>query len=517
MEFLIPTSSGKVGVDVGDNIANSIMLDSSASQYLSRTFGTPTSNTIWTWSSFGKQAILQTVSLLSASGPVGSFGINSALQAVLLGNAGTSVASSTGVLRDSTGHGHLLVNSDGTTIKVYYNNQLVLSYAGTITTLNSAVLHYIGRYGNGGQFYDGYLSQIIFVDGQALAPTGFGRYAVGSGQWVSKTYTGTYGNNGFKLEFLNGSSLGTDTSGNGNHWTLNGGITSANQFTDTPTSNHCVLDYLQTYAASTYLRSGNLKSVGANAHRIDTGTIPASFPSYWEIAFGGGAAIAGWGVALTGKSQAVNNGNASGLTNFFWIYTNTQQFFNDAASAVFGTTAFISAETWQVAIDPVSGKGWLGRNNNWYDSTGGSTGNPSAGTNPTFTFTAGASYSPIIENYSATLVCNFGQKAFTFTPPTGFKALNATNMPEGTAAAPATFVGNASADGPFIWCNGTPETATINGNAITWGTHADRTAGGIKLRTAAATHNAAGTNTLSCTFLNPNKKSVFKYQTAKGN
>jgi hypothetical protein len=112
---------------------------------------------------------------------------------------------------------------------------------------------------------------------------------------------------------------------------------------------------------------------------------------------------------------------------------------------------------------------------------------------------------------------NFGQRPFAYTPPTGFKALHTGNINAGAVSVSGSFAGNAAADGPFIWCNGTPETLTINGNAVTFGTHADKLANGFKLRTSSASYNSSGTNTWTATVLSPQSKSAFKNQTAKGN
>lgn len=113
---------------------------------------------------------------------------------------------------------------------------------------------------------------------------------------------------------------------------------------------------------------------------------------------------------------------------------------------------------------------------------------------------------------------NFGQRPWQSTGPTGGqKALHTGNLTNTTPITSGSFTGNVSADGPPIWCNGTPETLTINGNAVTWGTHADKTAGGFKLRTSSASYNSSGSNTWTATYLSPSSKSAFKYQLAKAN
>ena len=71
---------------------------------------------------------------------------------------------------------------------------------------------------------DGYLAEAIFIDGQQLTPDNFGYTEPLTGIWRPKEYEGTYGTNGFHLDFSDNSSttaatLGKDTSGNGNNFT----------------------------------------------------------------------------------------------------------------------------------------------------------------------------------------------------------------------------------------------------------------------------------------------------------
>jgi hypothetical protein len=84
-----------------------------------------------------------------------------------------------------------------------------------------------------------------------------------------------------------------------------------------------------------------------------------------------------------------------------------------------------------------NGKVWFGKNNTWYDSTFGTTGNPSAGTNATVSSLSNNAFSIAFcgANASPVLAANFGQQAFIYTPPTGFKALNTYNLPDSTIVA----------------------------------------------------------------------------------
>jgi hypothetical protein len=89
------------------------------------------------------------------------------------------------------------------------------------------------------------MSETYFIDGQALTPTDFGEFDADSGVWKPIAYTGTYGTNGFFLEFQDSGALGTDSSGEGNNFTVNN-LTSIDQTTDTPTNNFATMNALLT-------------------------------------------------------------------------------------------------------------------------------------------------------------------------------------------------------------------------------------------------------------------------------
>jgi hypothetical protein len=102
-------------------------------------------------------------------------------------------------------------------------------------------------------------------------------------------------------------------------------------------------------------------------------------------------------------------------------------------------TAFSQGDVGMIAYDADTGKVWFGRNGTW-----GGSGDPAAGTNPAATVNSFATYgytawvrvigggSPTIEKGAI----NFGQRPFTYTPPTGFKSLNTFNLPEPTIKQP---------------------------------------------------------------------------------
>lgn len=91
----------------------------------------------------------------------------------------------------------------------------------------------------------------------------------------------------------------------------------------------------------------------------------------------------------------------------------------------------VSATTGDVlmtAYDPATGNIWYGKNGSWL------TGDPATGSTPTFTLTAisGANFgvcTGTMTSGTTTVGVNFGQRPFSYTPPTGYVALNSYNLP----------------------------------------------------------------------------------------
>jgi hypothetical protein len=150
----------------------------------------------------------------------------------------TVEATSTAVFRDPSAWYHIVANYNGSNLTFYVNNVQVLQSAKTGNlAINGAFAHSIGRNSDGSKYFSGYLADIYFIDGQALTPSSFTETDATTGQLVEKAYTGSYGSQGWHLEFADNSSntattLGKDTSGNGNNWdvfnisTTTGGPTS---------------------------------------------------------------------------------------------------------------------------------------------------------------------------------------------------------------------------------------------------------------------------------------------------
>ncbi|NBO55963.1 MAG: hypothetical protein EBU84_15565, partial [Actinobacteria bacterium] len=134
-----------------------------------------------------------------------------------------------------------------------------------------------------------------FIDGQALTPSSFTDTDQTTGQLIPKAFTGSYGTNGFHLEFADNSAatattLGKDTSGNGNNWTPNNFsvLGGANTVTIPATNAPPTVDYL-------VVAGGGAGGSGA---------------SYSSSRGGGGG---GAGGLLTGAGYSVSSGSTYGI------------------------------------------------------------------------------------------------------------------------------------------------------------------------------------------------------------
>ena len=181
----------------------------------------------------------------------------------------------------------MYVNGQAITVRSGYDNYPSLNEE---MGINQAAVHTVGARTFSGEtdYLDGYLAEVHFVDGQQLTPSSFGETDEDSGIWKPKEYTGSYGTNGFFLEFKetgtsqNSSGMGADTSGNDNHYAVTN-FTAVDQCTDTPTNNFATLRIARDPAVSgAVLSEGNLKFVtgtsgsGRALGRSVYGTIPVN-------------------------------------------------------------------------------------------------------------------------------------------------------------------------------------------------------------------------------------------------
>jgi hypothetical protein len=208
-----------------------------------------------------------------------------------------------GVLRDPSAWYHVVWSVNAGTGTGYINGITGNSHS-SIPALNDntgtkiSIHDYVGGSYNGLQCQ---LSEYYFIDGSAKTPSDFGQTDTDTGIWIPKAYTGTYGTNGFYLEFQNSGALGTDSSGNGNTFTVNN-LTSIDQTTDTPTNNFCTLNPLYKFTYSPTFSEGNLSFTGTQAQwQGAIGSLGISKGKwYYEAKFTSATAIADFFVGFGG-------------------------------------------------------------------------------------------------------------------------------------------------------------------------------------------------------------------------
>jgi hypothetical protein len=486
---------------VPDPISKSLRFRASASAYLNRTPTVASNRTTWTWSGWVKRGFGGGPNNFTLFFAESGGNTNARIEYLDSGQfrwfyqisgVDTAYTLSNALYRDYSAWYHVVYVYDSTQATaanrqiLYVNgvqttNSAVLTPAqNTVTSINDTVTHWLGR-NNSPQYFDGYLADVNFIDGQALTPSSFGNTNDQTGVWQPIAYTGTYGTNGFYLPFSNTAStttLGNDFSGNSNNWTTNNiSLTSGSTYdsmNDVPTQwipyntagdtgalwrgNYCTWNPNSKGSLMT-VTGGNLNaSTSANGSQQAPevgGTVAVSSGKwYWELtitASDGGRTYVGVGDGTrTGNNYGQNGyegntgyGQSTGTYGYFGSNGNRYQ--GDGSTWTNTTSAYGNTYTTNdvigVALDLDNGKIWFSKNGTWQAS-----GDPAAGTNAAFTSVSGLK-TPLWKAYCDTsppssCAGNFGQRPFSYTPPSGFKTLNTTNLPTPTIGATASTTAN---------------------------------------------------------------------------
>ena len=454
----------------GYQISNSLRFQSASSTYASRTTGTSTSATTWTWSAWVKRGQLGTVQALFSGGSSGTasaattsmiFFDNTDILSVQFSGGATSVSTSA-VYRDPAAWYHIVVKVAATTATIYVNNTQVATGTVTPTYINAiSTIQYIGyqNYSGSTRYFDGYQTEVNFIDGQALTPSSFGSTDATSGQWVAAKYTGTYGTNGFYLPFSNGTStttLGADSSGNSNNWTLtnftrsagvsdcwmydvpsgNGGASGTQ-----PNSNYAVLSPID--KATPVLSNSNLQIASQSGGGIVKASIYFPTTGKWYLEWTYGSSFNNIGIATS--TTLVSTTYAGSASTSYAYYSGTGQKVTGGTSSAYGSAWNTAGVVIGVAFDADNGTLTFYRNN------------VSQGT--AFSGLTGNQYVFIAGNDSGIAgSANFGQRSFAYTPPSGYQALCTANLPVATIKQ-----GNKYMDATLYTGNSSTVTATNAG------------------------------------------------------
>jgi len=237
------------------------------------------------------------------------------------GEAGDPNYYSTISLRDYSAWYHFVLSVNGDDATMYKNGVSMFTNtdSNTYDPPDNGDLFRVAC-SDSNQLSNGYFADTHFIDGQALTASSFGETNSDTGQWVPTAYSGTYGNNGFFLDFQSGS-LGTDRSGNGNDFTIkDSDSTRLVVRLDTPTNNFATLNPLVITQAVTGLTEGNLIGTGlTTSKRVLPATMGVgSGKWYWETVPVAGSSQNGPGL-ITGPSTGAD-GEIWDDGNLFWFY-----------------------------------------------------------------------------------------------------------------------------------------------------------------------------------------------------
>ena len=361
------------------------------------------------------------------------------------------------LLLDLTSWYHLVVVGDSTLststdrLKIYINGvrETSFSSATAITQNNDYEMNkemsgtsngwHIGYNASGNQFL-GVMTHVHNVDGSALAPTVFGETDSTTGGWKGILAPSvTYGTNGYFLKMENAGAMGTDSSGNGTTFTVNGDL---KQSPDTPSNNFCQLDGNQSFDMGTIEYSGTafLGTTG-NARGVNGTQMfkngkwyaefkPASSNTQADgttisIQKNGTHANRRWryegGTAIPGKETGSNGCEA--IT--YQPMTGTPNLIDDGGGGTVNYGVQASAnDIIMLAVDlsnATTGKLWFGKNGTWFNAPGTSNaGVPNTGANAGISFAKGDEFwginiTVVSDGANKHTFCNFGNGYFGAT------------------------------------------------------------------------------------------------------
>ena len=452
---------------------NSLRFNDGSTDYLSRTPASASNRKTWTFSAWVKLASSFTSDRnIFGAGDDGdnqTFIVFQDTQSILFSYELANVRyliNTSAVFRDVSAWYHIVLGVDTTQatntnrVKLYINgvqqtfNTVLNGFPpqNADTFVNNTSVHNVG-YGSWNSFnpYDGYMSEVILVDGQQLEPTSFGQFNA-NGIWTPIPIALSFGTNGFHLKFENSASLGLDSSPNGNNFTVNN-LTSIDQSTDIPTNNFATLNPLSQGATTTNraYSNGNLSVTYNNGDDsslttmgVSTGKWYAEFkvtaqPTTATVGVGNeqstfvvdpgncniGASTGAYGYFSTGQKRI----NGGGLTSYGSSYT-TNDIIGIALNLDIGAIWFSKNGTWQAsatiteiqngtttnaAATGLSGTFFLGTSNSASGTTGVAFDNNFG--NPPFTIASGNSDGN-------------GYGNFEYTVPSGYYALCTKNLAE---------------------------------------------------------------------------------------
>jgi hypothetical protein len=437
-----------------------------ASTYLSKTLGTATSSRIWTFSTWLKRSGLSSTQHIfsidnGSARDAFSFDSDNGLR-FYLNNSATGYAdlSTNRVLRDTFAFYHLVIAVDTTQstaanrIKLYINGTQYTWDETTVygdqnyDTFNASGNTFrIGRDRTAANYFDGILTHTYFTDGYAYDASTFGQTDATTGIWKPKGFSGSYGTNGFFLKFENSGSMGLDSSGNANNFTVNGTLT---QTVDTPSNVFATLNALTKTNASMIFTNGNTTCTATGNWIGNMATLGATKGKWYAEAkitdpLNFSIGFTKFGGTFQNNMNTVNSGYL-GIGNDswgFWGNGPSANLYHNSTQTSYGSVTSTN-DIMMLAMDLDNGNLYWGKNGTWFNSS-----NPATSTSPAFsginideyiTFGTGVENGSVQWNFgngyfgttavSSATTDESGLGIFEYTVPSGYYALCTKNINE---------------------------------------------------------------------------------------
>ena len=396
-----PILAGKAITDTTYEVANSCRFDKAGTAYMHKSQGTPSSRRTFTysgWIKLGLQNIYQII-FESADGShnfqivIQDDSNNNDLRIYDYDGSTNLDLRTSQAFRDHIGWYHVCVAIDTTQstasnrAKLYINGTRVTAFDtetypdqnyDTAFVANKNIQ--VGRQQSGSDYFDGYMAEVCFIDGSALAPTSFGEFNEDSPNiWQPIDVSGlTFGTNGFYLDFEASDNLGNDANGGTDLTEVN--LAAEDQASDSPTNNFCTLDPNASSPTITFSQGNCRHQNNSGNDQGSVGTFAVSTGKwYWEVKCVDRPEVG----ILTDTDRNVLPDNTvspnamlevAGIVNSFGNGNDMR--FNGATIDTNLTTSLADNDILSVAVDVDNEKIWFGKNGTWMNS-----GDPAAGSN----------------------------------------------------------------------------------------------------------------------------------------
>jgi hypothetical protein len=463
MPLILPSNSISA---LGYEVANSLRFDDGSSDYLDKNYASAQTNgSIATFSFWIKRGNLGSRNKIIGAYDGGSAGqyLEFYTDNTIRYHSGSGLNTTNAVFRDPSAWYHIVVlhNTGGASasdqVKIWVNGNLQSLSTNSGATVNSQIgknsyktVIGVEESAYNSSFFDGYMAEVVYCDGQSLDPTSFGEFDEDTGIWKPIDVSGlTFGTNGFYLDFENSGSLGADVSGNGNNFTVNN-LTSIDQTTDTCTNNYSVLNTL--IPSNGTLSNGNLTYASSNSssnfgYRLSIIGV-SSGKWYVECKPTSGANASVIGIRSRSTAEAVSH-QLGYYADDYTLYVDGRKMINNSLSS-YGVS-YTTGDIIGIALDLDNNYLYFSKNGTFMNS-----GDPESGSSGTGGISITSASSSTSGNYffgstnwdssnNGTWDWNFGNPPFTissgnsdgngygnfeYSVPSGYYALNTKNLAE---------------------------------------------------------------------------------------